>query len=59
MGKPLLDHIVVDSSSKAEEKHTRGVLHPGQKKFDLYPATKLDEEKNHPGSRHEKTLRLL
>ena len=59
MGKPLLDHIIVDSSSKVEEKHTRGELVQARKMHHIYPTTILDEEKNNPASRHAKTTRLL
>ena len=59
MGKPLLDHIIVDSSSKVEEKHTRGELVQARMMYHIYPATLLDEEQNNPASRHAKTARLL
>jgi len=59
VGKPLLDHIIVNSSSKVEEKHTRGELVQARKMYHTYPATILDEEQNNPASRHAKTTRLL
>jgi len=57
--KPLLDHIVANSSSKAEEKHARGELVQARKMNHIYPAAILDEEQNNPASRHAKTTRLL
>ena len=58
MGGSLLDQIV-GSSSKVGESTLEVNYVQARMKFDLYPATILDEEKNHPGSRHAKTTRLL
>ena len=59
MGKPLLDHIIVDSSSKVEESTLEVIYVQARINVDLYPATILDEEQNNPASRHAKTTRLL